>query len=438
MDTPKLIEIHMLQNHSPANLNRDDLGAPKTCIFGDVMRARISSQCLKRSIRRSEAFGQALEGDGGIRTRRLITHLAGQVHGEQPIPEKEEEALIKFIGSIFEEGGMKRTQKGQEPNNTKVILFMPESGIEEMAEVLRTERQRTKEASKRLAERFANILARTAFVPDIALSGRMIELDRKGIFAKMKLGVDAALSAAHAISTHKVVNKTDYFTAADDLPGPTGAAHPDEAQFASACFYKYFSVDWDQLVGNLTPEQADDDAKDRAVQLAACTLGHFLTAAATANPSGKQNSFAAHNPPDGILVEIKDRKVPTSYANAFAEPARRIGQPDDDTADEVSLVGRSIAQLGDYVYNMRRANGSQSTLLWYTPMPWKYPLRGWQREDDGQKKAPVPLVGEERCFAALTGDQDKPGLVEELLREMGFDWSVVKDAGKTRPREVKA
>ena len=29
-----LIEIHAIQNHSPANLNRDDLGAPKTCYFG--------------------------------------------------------------------------------------------------------------------------------------------------------------------------------------------------------------------------------------------------------------------------------------------------------------------------------------------------------------------------------------------------------------------
>ena len=41
-----LIEIHMIQNHGPSNLNRDDLGAPKTCLFGGVTRARISSQCL--------------------------------------------------------------------------------------------------------------------------------------------------------------------------------------------------------------------------------------------------------------------------------------------------------------------------------------------------------------------------------------------------------
>jgi len=39
-----LIEIHIIQNHSPANLNRDDLGAPKTCFFGGVLRSRISSR----------------------------------------------------------------------------------------------------------------------------------------------------------------------------------------------------------------------------------------------------------------------------------------------------------------------------------------------------------------------------------------------------------
>ena len=38
-----LIEIHMVQNHPPANLNRDDLGAPKTCFFGGVLRHRKTS-----------------------------------------------------------------------------------------------------------------------------------------------------------------------------------------------------------------------------------------------------------------------------------------------------------------------------------------------------------------------------------------------------------
>ena len=48
----KLIELHILQSFPVSCLNRDDVGAPKTAIFGGVTRARISSQCPKRAIRR--------------------------------------------------------------------------------------------------------------------------------------------------------------------------------------------------------------------------------------------------------------------------------------------------------------------------------------------------------------------------------------------------
>lgn len=44
-----LYEIHMLKNYPPVNLNRDESGAPKSCIFGGTTRGRVSSQCLKRS-----------------------------------------------------------------------------------------------------------------------------------------------------------------------------------------------------------------------------------------------------------------------------------------------------------------------------------------------------------------------------------------------------
>ena len=51
-----LYEIHMLKNYPSTNLNRDDTGAPKTCVFGGVTRGRISSQCLKRSWRTFPQF----------------------------------------------------------------------------------------------------------------------------------------------------------------------------------------------------------------------------------------------------------------------------------------------------------------------------------------------------------------------------------------------
>ena len=104
----------------------------------------------------------------------------------------------------------------------------------------------------------------------------------------------------------------DYYVAADDIPGDdAGAGYVDEAMFASACFYKYFSINWETLVKNLKGNK----------ELAAHTVGAFIRGAALVNPTGKQNSFAAHNPPDGMLVEIKN--TPISYANAFAKPAAR-------------------------------------------------------------------------------------------------------------------
>ena len=47
----KIITIELLNNANNANLNRDDLGQVKTASIGGTSRLRISSQCLKRTIR---------------------------------------------------------------------------------------------------------------------------------------------------------------------------------------------------------------------------------------------------------------------------------------------------------------------------------------------------------------------------------------------------
>ena len=46
-----ILELHLIQNFAPSNLNRSDTGSPKDCTFGGFRRARISSQCLKRAMR---------------------------------------------------------------------------------------------------------------------------------------------------------------------------------------------------------------------------------------------------------------------------------------------------------------------------------------------------------------------------------------------------
>jgi CRISPR system Cascade subunit CasC len=67
---------------------------------------------------------------------------------------------------------------------------------------------------------------------------------------------------------------------------------------------------------------------DNAEEIAKRAAKAFLRAFAYTNPSGKQNSFAAHQPPSVIFVEFKKDKIPVSYANAFLTPAKPSGGKD--------------------------------------------------------------------------------------------------------------
>ena len=48
------IQLHLLTSYPPANLNRDDLGRPKTAFMGGAERLRVSSQSPKRHWRTAD------------------------------------------------------------------------------------------------------------------------------------------------------------------------------------------------------------------------------------------------------------------------------------------------------------------------------------------------------------------------------------------------
>ena len=346
-----LIEIHMIQNHSPANLNRDDLGAPKTCVFGGVTRARISSQCLKRSIRRSPEFAVALEKDGGVRTRRLISMLAAAA---VPGGDKSKlEQKLKLVKAAFDKGGLKVDEKNKDdPNSTDMLVFVPTSTVANMVDKVKAAT-----SADSLCDALTEVFAGKPIVPDIALCGRMTEVSGGGKFGDVNFSVEAALSAAHAFSTHAVINEVDYYTAADDNPRGHGAGFVGEAMFNSACFYKHFAIEFDQLVKNLSKDAKTPTEEE--VNLARTTIKCFLEGAAKANPSGKQHSFAAFNFPDAILVEVKTNNTPVSYANAFADPVNE--------KSERGLIGESVAKLASYANDLITGYGIEAKRFYFSP-----------------------------------------------------------------------
>ncbi|MDM8006665.1 MAG: type I-E CRISPR-associated protein Cas7/Cse4/CasC [Phycisphaerae bacterium] len=372
-----LIEIHAIQNHSPGNLNRDDLGAPKTCYFGGVMRSRISSQCIKRSIRTSEQFKLLC---GGIRTRQLARLVADKVTGKGDVK--------KRAAKLLEKCGI----APKDENKSDMLVYTTQEAIGKIAQLLQDHDGETDQ----LAEQCGRLISSLVAAPDMALAGRMLET---GVLTDTT--VEAALQVAHAISTHEARPEVDYYVAADDIPGEdAGAGYVDEAMFASACFYKYFSIHWETLLKNLAGFPGNKEF------LAAHTVGAFLRGAALANPTGKQNSFAAHNPPDGIIVEVKrSRCTPISYANAFASPVPSKGPRD--------LVSQSIAQLGQYVHDLDTGYGkdAKDKRFWFSPN-LRYRLTYLNEKKD------------QSCADQNLKSLDE--LVAVVVKEIGFDWAEVQ------------
>jgi CRISPR system Cascade subunit CasC len=340
-----LIELHLIQNHAPSNLNRDDTGSPKEALFGGSMRARISSQCLKRSLRHSEIFRTALAGHLAHRSRQLGARLRPELERLGCPPE----AATEIVRKASALGSGKESDHGE----TRQTMFLADEEVSHLAAQLFALYQAGPTTFGELSSDDLEKRLAGGSVPrsvDIALFGRMTT---SALFED----VAAAMQVAHAISTSKVERQFDYFTAVDDWASPdagSGGAERAAAdmigdvEFNSATYYKYFSLDWSQLLKNLGGDE----------ETARQTLRAFVTAAALTTPTGKQNSFAAHNPPDGILAEVKAQSVPISYANAFVKPVRPTLQED--------LVEVSLRAFTAYVVGLKKAYGLDGRSYWLT------------------------------------------------------------------------
>ncbi len=348
-----IVEMHMLQNFAPSNLNRDDTGSPKDCEFGGYRRARISSQCLKRAIRRSFEEQLLLPQDNlAERTKRVVDESVRSLAARGRDPEEARAIAQLLLGGL----GLK-----VDDGLTEYLLFLGTSEIAAIAEICdrhwdelraaiptrsaeggRVSARDAKKAGKAAAPKeIVNELAERlngGKAADLALFGRMLaDLPEKN--------VHAASQVAHAISTHKVSTEFDFYTAVDDLnpKEETGAGMMGTVEFNSACYYRYANVDLEQLQQNLDGDE----------ELARKTVEAFLLASISAVPTGKQNSMAAQNPPSLVFTVVRESGT-WSLANAFVRPV----QPRRDG----DLVGASARALDDYWHRLTTMYGTRGII----------------------------------------------------------------------------
>jgi len=349
-----IIEIHALQNFAPSNLNRDDTGAPKDAFFGGTRRARVSSQCLKRSIR--QHFTGLVEqkilvsDDVAVRTKRVWEAIT--------------DALVKKGKDKIQAGDKARLALAameltvKDDGKSEYLLFLGQREISSIATIIHekwdsikaseavpVEGKKAGKAKKQAAQNADPELKKAldkvfngGKAVDVALFGRMLaDMPEKN--------QDAACQVAHAISTHSVEREFDFYTAVDDLkPEDTaGADMMGTVEFNSACFYRYAVVDWGKLVSNLQDDK----------ELASKGLRAFLEGFVVAEPTGKQNTFAAHNPPEFVAVSVRRNTAPRNLANAF-ETAVRVKK------DE-SLTRRSAEEFTKKSKALQAAFGGQES-----------------------------------------------------------------------------
>jgi len=344
------INFHILISHSPSCLNRDDMNMQKSAIFGGVRRVRISSQSLKRAMRKSDYYAANI-GKPSIRTRDLG---------------KLQNACIKALGDRYSEEQIIQAlewisgKEGLAELSTKSIAVAPWVA-EEVAyfcdAIARAEEDGAdpKKLAKKIEKDARPLNAALSRAVDIALSGRMAT---SGLMSNM----DGAMAIAHSITTHTVDADIDWFTAVDDLvedemkqrvggeteqgKGEQGAGHLDTQEFSSGVFYRYASINLKQLQVNLGLLSNMKDEETPESREAALTIAkHVLHMMATVVPSAKQQSFAAHNLADFALVSFSD--IPVSLANAFEKPVKPNG----------GFLAPSIARMNEYWQATHRGYG---------------------------------------------------------------------------------
>lgn len=339
MNARNFVNFHVLISHSPSCLNRDDMNMQKTAVFGGRTRVRISSQSLKRAMRTSDYYRGYL-GAPSVRTRDLglLTERFAAKLKDRFDADLVAQALALISGKEGIAAG--------EDADAVAPWSVEEVGY--FCDLIRSGETDPKQLAKRIQKDAAPFRAAMSKSLDIALSGRMAT---SGLMTH--LPSDGALAVAHAITTHAVEPQdVDWFTAVDDLTqdaGETGAGHLNTQQFSAGVFYRYASLNLRQLqlnLGLIPAIDASETAESRARALdIACHVLHLL---ATVVPDAKQQSFAAHNLADFVIVSLADQ--PISLANAFEQPVERDNRLG-------GFLQPSIDRLAGYWFRVNRAYG---------------------------------------------------------------------------------
>lgn len=344
----EFIQIHGLFSYPASNPNRDQDGEPKSIMMGNVRRGRISSQCLKRTWRKSPAFAEAFggkpgTGNLGIRTKELACSVYEDLIAGG-VPDSKAESWTMLLGSVF---GVVEGPDGEDSNfkNSTLFFASPEErqALSSFVQKIVTEKRdppvlKGKEALEKEASKIRpEILQQSSRAVDLAMFGRMFAQDKA-------YSVEAAVQVAHGFSVNPMESEFDFFTAVDDIKESgesdetRGSGHMGESGLGSGVYYAYVSINRTMLEKTLG---------DAALAGKACRA--LAEAVFTQAPSGKANS-SAHQ---GVAIYGRVERgtvAPRNLSLAFLEPIKGT-----NVWVEAAKKLRNVAASIDKIYGPRCA-----------------------------------------------------------------------------------
>jgi len=350
------IEFHILQSFPVTCLNRDDVGAPKTALVGGSTRARVSSQCWKRQVRLAL---HELGVTHGKRTKLIAKWIAEACVAQGATPEQAKACGDKLEQVFIKKKEEKKPKKGKENQESEIVETEPEASHEKSDTLLFLSPKEvniiaeafaakgfnpdaviTKNDAKKQAKEVVGLIgdvSQTVDALDIALFGRMVA-------QAAELNVEAAASFAHAISTHKVSNEVEFFTALDDLQDDPGAAHMGSLEFNSATYYRYVSLDLGQLGQTLAGQDLP------------AAVEAFVKALFVAVPAARQTTQSGASPWEFAKVLVrKGQRLQVPFETAVKAKDGGFLQPSiqalsDYLAKKEKLAGSLFGKIADYTF----------------------------------------------------------------------------------------
>lgn len=323
-----VLDVHRIQSFPVSCLGCDDSGTPKSCYIGGTLRSHISSQCLKRAVR------MRMHEDGveiAMRTRNEAGLVASACRSK--VTDEKMRYITQLVSAL------------KEPGRDDQFLYLVPAEVNALARHVDSLESVPEKPEKNAAEEVLKGLSNGRYQ---SLSGLDVALFGRVMWNAYDLDVRAAVSTAHAYTTHTVSFQKDYFSAVDDFEKGRQPVRLEDALITSSTFYLYSGISLGLLEQNLG-----------GVEQVPAAVAAYLYALYRSVPVGKQTTYTSHSKWDyarillrrgNFLQPVFDVPVKADEESGYVGPS--IKALDDMLDKQKSLDGSLYGGIGEYRYGI--------------------------------------------------------------------------------------